>query len=78
MQYHRCGNSMERRALLAMLLSALDTNTLPAIRAARDRVREWGRNHPEDYMMREAGEPLALTEDALLAVEHPHNALTAS
>ena len=65
----------ERRALLSVIRSALDTNTLPAIRTAQDQLRQWVSKHPEDYMMRDAGEPLALTEDARLAIEQEQGTL---
>jgi hypothetical protein len=57
----------EREALRAFILTALAENTLSAIRAAQEQLCAWLREHPEDYVLRDAGEPLALTEDALQA-----------
>ncbi len=69
---------IERRALRRALRNSLVTNTLPAIRAAQDQLREWVRQHPEDYVMRDAGESLALTEDALLVVEQDQSHVSRS
>ncbi len=67
----------ERIALRTVLLDALTQNTLPAIQSAQNQLREWLQKHPEDYGMRDAGEPLALTEDALLAEAREHIAAKA-
>lgn len=39
--------------------------TLPAIRQARQMLREWLLRHPEDVSSRDAGEELAMLEEAL-------------
>ncbi|HZP80312.1 MAG TPA: hypothetical protein VFB21_01620 [Chthonomonadaceae bacterium] len=59
----------ERAALRAVIEKALEENTLPAIQAAQKQLRAWLQKHPEDLVMWDAGEPLALTEDALRADE---------
>lgn len=67
----------ERAALRAAIEKALEENTLPAIQVAQERLRAWLQKHPEDLVMWDAGEPLALTEDALRA-EAPTPALVRS
>lgn len=39
--------------------------TLTAIREARQLLRDWMRQHPEDVSSQDAGEELAMMEDAL-------------
>jgi hypothetical protein len=42
---------------------------LPAIRQARQLLRDWLRDHPEDLASRDAGEELAMMEEALTLLE---------
>ena len=39
--------------------------TLPAIREARQMLRDWMKEHPDDYSSQDAGESLAMMEEAL-------------
>ena len=43
--------------------------TLTAIREARQMLREWMRQHPHDDYSQDAGESLAMMEEALVIVE---------
>jgi hypothetical protein len=43
--------------------------TLPAIRQARLLLREWMKQHPDDYYTQDAGESLAMMEEALEIIE---------
>ncbi|MGI4790964.1 MAG: hypothetical protein ACRYFS_19215 [Janthinobacterium lividum] len=42
---------------------------LSAIREARQLLRNWLQKHPEDFASRDAGEELAMMEEALLIIE---------
>ncbi len=42
---------------------------LPAIREARQLLRNWMAEHPDDYSSQDAGEELAMMEDALETIE---------
>ncbi len=39
--------------------------TLPAIRQARQMLRDWLKQHPDDHSSRDAGEELWMMEEAL-------------
>jgi hypothetical protein len=43
--------------------------TLPAIRQARQLIREWMEQHPDDYYTQDAGEGVAMMEEALEILE---------
>jgi len=43
--------------------------TLPAIRQARQMLREWLQQHPGDHSSRDAGEELWMMEEALEVLE---------
>jgi phage shock protein A len=43
--------------------------TLPALREARQMLRDWMKQHPEDYSSQDAGESLAMMEEALEIIE---------
>ena len=43
--------------------------TLPAIRQARRLLREWMALHPDDHYSQEAGEGVAMMEEALEIIE---------
>lgn len=43
--------------------------TLPAIRQARQMLRDWLKQHPDNYSSRDAGEELWMMEEALEILE---------
>ena len=43
--------------------------TLAAAREARQLLRDWMKQHPNDYSSQDAGEELAMMEDALEIIE---------
>ena len=43
--------------------------TLHAMREARQLLRDWMKQHPDDYYSQDAGESLAMLEDALEILE---------
>ncbi len=43
--------------------------TLPAIREARQMLRDWMKQHPDDYYSQDAGESLEMMEEALEIIE---------
>ncbi len=43
--------------------------TLPAIREARQMLRDWMKQHPDDYSSQDAGEGLWMMEEALELLE---------
>jgi len=42
---------------------------LPAVRKARQMLRDWMGQHPDDYYSQDAGESLAMMEEALEIIE---------
>jgi len=43
--------------------------TLPAIRQARQLIRDWMQQHPDDYYTQDAGGGVAMIEEALEIIE---------
>ena len=43
--------------------------TLPAIRQARQLIRDWMQQHPDDYYTQDAGGGVAMMEEALEIIE---------
>ena len=43
--------------------------TLPAIRQARQMLRDWMKEHPDDHSRQDAGEELWMMEEALEIIE---------
>ena len=65
MQYH---DSPERKRLIEQLHYTLsNTDTLADLYKIRDALRQWVRDHPEDFGIRDAFEVLSHREDYLLA-----------
>ena len=59
----------ERALLREDLWNLMEAKTLNSVQAMQQRLREWLTKHPDDYLMWEAGEPLAMLEDAMLATK---------
>jgi len=60
----------ERQALRETILHLMAENSLSSLRTAQEQLSGWLERYPDDYMMREAGEVLARSEEALLAVQN--------
>ena len=55
----------EREPILAALDRAMTERTVEAVAEAQTLAGEWLYRHPEDYAIRDAGEPIAMLADAL-------------
>lgn len=56
----------KREKLLAAIRAVTLESSLETVRAVQNQLKTWLCEHPDDYGMWDAGEPLALLEDALL------------
>ncbi len=59
----------EREPILAALDRTLDEATVEAVREAQTLAGEWLARHPEDLIIWDAGEPIAMLADALASME---------
>lgn len=59
----------EKERLWANIRRLKRQRCLPAIREARQLLRAWMSEHPDDYSSQDAGEELAMMEDALEILE---------
>ncbi len=55
----------EREALQQTIREAVAKGTLESVRSAQEKLRAWLEAHPDDYVLWDAGESLALLADAL-------------
>jgi ABC-type sugar transport system substrate-binding protein len=55
----------EREPILAALDRAMDERTVEAVQEAQRLAGEWLARHPEDLVIWDAGEPIAMLADAL-------------
>ncbi len=65
----------EREQVFAKMRGLVSENTLPAIKQACILQTEWLKRYPDDYAMIDAGEMLGMSESALTATAHNHDAL---
>ncbi|MBV9851188.1 MAG: hypothetical protein JO250_16080 [Armatimonadetes bacterium] len=63
---------MLRRELWQSIRQLKRQRTLPAIRQARQMLRDWMQQHPDDVASQDAGEELAMMEDALEVIQKEH------
>ena len=59
----------EREPILAALTRAMYERTVEAVREAQTLAGEWLARHPEDLVIWDAGEPIAMLADALAWME---------
>ena len=59
----------ERKQLREDLWNLMAEKNLASVHTAQQRLSDWLQKHPDDRAMWEAGEPLAMLEDALLIVK---------
>lgn len=59
----------EKEQLWATIRQLKRQRCLPAIREARQMLRSWMAEHPDDYSSQDAGEELAMMEGALEIIE---------
>ncbi len=58
----------EREPIVAALDRAMNEATVEAVREAQTLAGEWLARHPEDLIIWDAGEPIAMLADALVAM----------
>ena len=59
----------EREPVLAAQIRAMNEGTMEAVREAQELALAWLARHPEDLVMWDAGEPVAMLADALAIME---------
>ena len=59
----------EREPVLAAQVRAMEERTLEAVQEAQTLALAWLARHPEDLVMWDAGEPVAMLADALAIME---------
>ncbi len=55
----------EREVVLAALSQAMDEGTIEAVKEAGALAWDWVTRHPDDYVVWDAGEPIAMLAEAL-------------
>ena len=59
----------ERKNLWIAIRQLKQQKTLTAVREARQMLRDWMKQHPDDYYSQDAGESLAMMEEALIIID---------